>query len=88
MKKVLFLPFNTNHAMIFDSIIKALHCSYEILCHDRISEGIQFKTEESLKEKNPSQGYRTTRKFIANKPFIYYFRIVKTNTIIMNGIFQ
>ena len=28
---------------------------------------------------------RTNRKFIANRPFIYYFRCIKTNTMIITG---
>lgn len=34
------------------------------------------------------KGYVTERKFICNKPFIYYFRLVKTNTILLHGLFQ
>jgi len=35
--------------------------------------------------KNSGRGYRTTRKFIANKSFIYYFRLLKSNTIVLIG---
>lgn len=50
-KKVLFLPLNTNHVIIFEAIIASLKCSYLVLCHDRISEGKQYLTEEILKQK-------------------------------------
>lgn len=32
--------------------------------------------------------YKTNRKFILNRPFKYYFRIPKTNTIILSGCYQ
>ena len=35
-----------------------------------------------------NKGCITTRKFIADKPFIYYFRIPKTDTIILMGFYQ
>jgi len=35
-----------------------------------------------------SRGYRTTRKFIANRPFYYYFRLIPTNTILLMGKFS
>ena len=50
-KKVLFLPLNTNHVIIFEALIASLKCSYLVLCHDRISEGKQYLTEEILKQK-------------------------------------
>ena len=49
MSKVLFVTLNTNHVLIFDSIIKSLNCDYEVLCHDRISGAKQFHTENILK---------------------------------------
>lgn len=32
--------------------------------------------------------YRSNRKFIANRKFMYYFRMIKTNTIICIGLYQ
>jgi len=32
-----------------------------------------------------NRGYRTSRKFLATKPFIYYFRLTDTNTILLVG---
>lgn len=37
---------------------------------------------------NINKGYRTSRKFIADKPFIYYFRLVKTDTILLLGTYN
>ncbi len=39
-------------------------------------------------QQKDQKGYRTNRKFLCNKPFIYYFRMIKTNTVILNGLFQ
>ena len=50
MPKVLFIPLNTNHILIFRSIIESLKCEYEILCHDKISEAGQYHTEKKLNE--------------------------------------
>lgn len=35
-----------------------------------------------------TKGYISNRKFIANKPFIYYFRLSKTNTFLFIGSYQ
>jgi serine protease inhibitor len=35
-----------------------------------------------------NKGYRTNKKFIANKPYIYYFRCVRTNTLLFIGTYQ
>jgi len=50
MEKVLFLPLNTNHVLIFKEVWQSLDCQYEILCHDNISEAKQYRTETLLKE--------------------------------------
>jgi UDP-N-acetylglucosamine 2-epimerase len=50
MNKVLFLPLNTNHVIIFKSIINALNCKYEILCHDLIADAQHYQTEQMLKK--------------------------------------
>lgn len=50
MPKVLFVPLNTNHVLIFESIIKSLRCPYEVLCHDMISDSPQYHTENTLKK--------------------------------------
>jgi len=45
---------------------------------------------ESARNENQAtnRGYRTTRKFLADKPFIYYFRMPKTNTLLFMGSYQ
>jgi serine protease inhibitor len=37
------------------------------------------------KQHELNRGYRTSRKFLATKPFIYYFRLTDTNTILLVG---
>ncbi len=49
MGKVLFAPLNTNHVTIFHSIAKWLNCEHVVLCHDRISDSFQYRTENLLK---------------------------------------
>ncbi len=48
MHKVLFIPLNTNHVLIFRSIIKALRFDYEVLCHDKLCSAAQCYTEDAL----------------------------------------
>lgn len=48
MNKVLFIPLNTNHVLIFRSIIKSLVCNYEVLCHDRLCSAAECYTENAL----------------------------------------
>lgn len=48
MPKILFVPLNTNHVGIFQNVVRSLRCEYEVLCHDRISEGRQYHTEGTL----------------------------------------
>lgn len=43
---------------------------------------------ENKNKQTKSKGYITDRKFICDKPFIYYFRMVKTNTILLIGLYQ
>lgn len=50
MQKVLFIPLNTNHVMIFHSIIKSLRSPYVLLSHDMISDSTQYQTESLLKK--------------------------------------
>lgn len=50
MGKVLFIPMNTNHVIIFDSILSLLQCESEVLCHDRITEMDLYHTESILKK--------------------------------------
>ncbi len=54
MGKVLFLPLNQNHVLIFHEIIMELNMPYAVACHDRISESRQYHTEKILKEKGIS----------------------------------
>lgn len=54
ISRVLFLPFNDNHVLIFDAIIKLLNGDYKILCHDKIAEAPQYHTEALVKQKKLS----------------------------------
>jgi serine protease inhibitor len=44
-------------------------------------------SHSGAKHQNTKQ-YKTSRKFIANKEFIYYFRLLKTNTILLMGVYK
>jgi serine protease inhibitor len=35
-----------------------------------------------------NKSYRSTKNFIANKPFIYYFRLTQTNTLLFSGVYK
>jgi uncharacterized UPF0146 family protein len=51
MNKILFMPLNQNHVLIFKSILQHLKSDYLVLCHDRISEAAQYHTG-ALVQKN------------------------------------
>lgn len=42
---------------------------------------------ESSKD-SANRGYKSAKKFICDKPFLFYFRLVKTDTVLMMGHFQ
>ena len=52
MKKVLFIPLNTNHVLIFEPVINRLSCESVVLCHDRISNDQRYHTEQTLRDRN------------------------------------
>lgn len=51
MEKILFVPLNTNHVLIFSGIMQSLTCGYTAICHDRVSDAPQYHTESILKKK-------------------------------------
>jgi len=76
MGKVLFLPLNQNHVLIFHEIIKSLNCGYEVLCHDRISEAKQYHTESILREKGVP--YRHVSNKIFRSPNdVFFIKVMK-----------
>ena len=44
--------------------------------------------QTSLNTRDSNRGYRTVRKFIAERPFMYYFRLPSSNTIILVGLYN
>jgi serine protease inhibitor len=42
----------------------------------------------SISTKTTNKSYRSAKNFIADKPFIYYFRLTQTNTLLMLGIYK
>lgn len=60
-----------------------------VVLHDVVQNVKIIIDDEFRNSKTKSEGsYQTNRKFFADKPFIYYFRLVKTNTILFIGTFQ
>lgn len=54
-----------------------------------VIQNIKIKVTNAYKQsKNTYGGYKTDKRVVLNKPFIFYFRLVKTNTIILQGSFQ
>jgi serine protease inhibitor len=56
--------------------------------HDIIQNVKIIIDDASYKEVDNTRGYHSIRKFIADKPFFYYFRATKTNTILVNGYYN
>jgi len=58
-----------------------------VVLHDVI-QNVRIVVDDSALNKDAfeSRGHRTIRKFVADKPFIFYFRLVKTDTIIFIGM--
>lgn len=44
--------------------------------------------DSSINNKCSNKGYVSNKKFICNIPFMFYFRLIKTDTILMIGMFQ
>lgn len=53
-----------------------------------IVQNVHINITESASKNPQKKGYRNTRTFIANRPFLYYFRLIKTNTIIIAGRYK
>jgi serine protease inhibitor len=60
----------------------------DVKIHDIIQNVKIIIDDASYKEVDNSRGYHSIRKFIADRPFFYYFRATKTNTILVNGIYN
>lgn len=59
-----------------------------VIIHDIIQNVKIIIDEKSMNLQNNLKGEHSIQKFIADKPFLYYFRLTKTNTILFNGLFQ
>ena len=74
---------------VFIKLISPLFLPEGAQVHD-IMQNVKIVVDSaSANSGNDSvRGYRTMRKFIANKPFVYYFRLVKANAIVFVGRFD
>ena len=54
-----------------------------------IIQNIRIIVDDAFVSNNgTNRGYRTVRKFIADVPFIYYFRMTGTDTILLMGVYN
>jgi serine protease inhibitor len=67
---------------------KELFPEGNVKLHDIIQNVKIIIDDASYKEVDNSRGYHSIRKFIADRPFFYYFRATKTNTILFNGFYN
>jgi hypothetical protein len=67
---------------------KELFPEGNVKIHDIIQNVKIIIDDASYKEVDNSRGYHSIRKFIADRPFFYYFRATKTNTILFNGFYN
>lgn len=103
LDEVLVPMFSSDYKIRFNSTLQNLGLSSvftKMSCPKFFPEGIVLQdvvqnikitvddTFLDSKQKKEPRGYVTNRKFICNKPFIYYFRMVKTNTILLIGLYQ
>jgi serine protease inhibitor len=73
---------------VFIKIISPEFFPENVVLQD-IVQNIKIVVDDTaVKSQENNRGYRTIRKFIAEKPFIYYFRLVKTDTILLIGTYQ
>lgn len=56
-----------------------------VILHDIIQNIKITIDEKTLNKNNNTKGVHSIRKFIADRPFNYYFRLAKINTIFLNG---
>jgi serine protease inhibitor len=80
---------NLGLSSIFLQIIADELFPKRVQLHDIIQNMKIIIDGSSYKHDPPhAKGVTSMRKFIADRPFIYYLRLASTNTIIMNGIYQ
>ena len=77
------------------SVFTKVSCSNffpeNVILHDVIQNikiVVDNKFYQNENKNIKSKNYITDRKFICNKPFIYYFRMVKSNAILLIGLYQ
>jgi hypothetical protein len=94
--------FTQNYKIRFNNILKnlGLLTSFQnITCPKFFPQNVVLQDViQNIKitiDNNFTESYQNTNKlpltnikFICNKSFIYYFKLVKTNTIILNGLYQ
>ena len=89
MKKVLFIPLNTNHVLIFEPVIDRLSCESVVLCHDRISNDQRYRTEHILQDRKipyihfPVEIKRDLQESFSSE-LLHFFRMEKVTT---SGLF-
>jgi hypothetical protein len=59
----------------------------KVQLHDIIQNVKIIVDHTSFGSKDNTRGERSMAKFIANKPFTYYIRLIQTDTIILNGMY-
>lgn len=73
---------------IFTQITSSTMFPEKIVLQDVI-QNIKIVINNTFIDSNETvKGYKTTKKFIVDRPFIYYIRIPKTNTILFIGTYE
>ncbi len=98
MKSILFLPLNTNHVLIFQTLLKYLDADYIFVSHDNVSESKQYQTGKLLdnlsipfihfpkrinRSLSDSTLSRISKFFRLKKGIIYLLDEVKPSVIVM-----
>jgi serine protease inhibitor len=78
---------STGLESVFAKVISPELFPETVTLHD-IVQNISVDITPAYAQKHEiNRGYTTSRKFIAIVPFLYYFRLVNTNTILFTGVY-
>lgn len=74
---------------IFNKLVCPRFFPEHVVLQD-VVQNIKITIDDSFIQTNTKEtkNYKSGRKFICNKPFIYYFRLAISNTILLVGLFQ
>lgn len=80
---------NAGLISVFEKVICPKFFPEHVVLQD-VVQNVRIIIDDATANSSNQQkgGYKSGRKFICNKAFTYYFRVPKTNTILLTGLYQ